>query len=305
MGYVPCYNLNRIRRDAMASERRAATEKMVGKALGEGVSLVFGPPWLRVVVVWEDEGVFRPFRGFAACVGAAPEDGRDDVVARVFIRRGEVAGGPAEPTSWWEGDILFTEQDAGRGRYDAQTRRGEVILPGASIAFAETFLRQIFLWECYRAGAVVFHSVAFRNGKGAVLSCGESGSGKSTLASLLTAAFEVYSDEMNAVDKAGRVWAFPFRGTGVTRIRYGGFPLAALCFHFPAEEARAEPISREEAMVALWRNVFLPAAAPAGVTKDIFGRVADLAAQSNLLAIGVPLDGEAVRNFFLNRFNRA
>jgi hypothetical protein len=130
--------------------------------------------------------------------------------------------------------------------------------------FFQTVLRQIFLWESYRRGGLVLHSVAFADGDDAIVSCGPSGSGKSTLAAMLRAPFTVYTDEMNVVDGNGRVWALPFRGTGVERVNGGGGLMRALTFHRPGREFKAEPLEPADAARELWASVFIPERVGAG-----------------------------------------
>jgi hypothetical protein len=205
---------------------------------------------------------------------------------------------PATPEAVREGNEFRIRREGSEGRYDLEEGRGEVRLTRLSGAFFETFLRQVFLWESYRTGGLVLHSVAFADGDDAIVSCGPSDSGKSTLARLLGRAFTVYSDEMNVVTSDGRVWGLPFRGTGVETSQAGGGRLVAATFHRPGPAFASAALSATEAARDLWPNVFVPEGADAELKLAAFERVAALAQRAPAFAVDVPLDEAATRDGF-------
>jgi len=192
-----------------------------------------------------------------------------------------------------KGNILRGKDKGGEGWYDAAEGRGEFSLTPGGGLFFQTVLRQIFLWESYRRGGLVLHSVAFADGDDAIVSSGPSGSGKSTLAGMLATRFTVYTDEINVVDSDGRVWALPFRGTGVERVNAGGGILRALTFHHPGREFKAEPLEPADVARELWPSVFIPEGAGAKLKGCAFESVAALAGRASAFVVDVPLEENA------------
>ncbi len=257
--------------------------------------LVVGPPWLRVTV---EAGAELGRRLAHSLEPGGVERARDASGPTLTVR--SAAEPPASPRAGFEleGEILRASADTGEGWYDSVAGRGVVTLTPGGGAFFETFLRQIFIWESYRRGGLVLHSVAFAESDDAVVSCGESESGKSTLAAMLRTRFAVYSDEMNVVDANGRVWALPFRGTGIERVKTGGGLLRALTFHRSGREFANALLGPADAARELWPNVFVPEGADAGLRRVAFERVADVVGRSSAFAVKVPLEeGAAVEGF--------
>jgi hypothetical protein len=223
---------------------------------------------------------------------AAEQGSGTDGPALEVIPAGEIPGSGGTGFEL-KGNILRGNDKGGEGWYDATEGRGEFSLTPGGGLFFQTVLRQIFLWESYRRGGLVVHSVAFADGDDAIVSSGPSGSGKSTLAGMLQARFTVYTDEMNVVDGNGRVWALPFRGTGVERVNGGGGLLRVLTFHRPGREFKAEPLEPAEAARGLWLSVFIPEPAGAELKGRAFERVAALAGRARAFAVDVPLEENA------------
>ncbi len=260
---------------------------------------VVGAPWLRVTVTADGDAARRLKPFFKAAGGETGAEGDGPtltVVGAEKIRPGARADFKVE------GDVYRAEAPEGEGRYYLDEGRGEVTLTPRSGPFFETFLRQIFVLESYRRGGLVLHSVAFADGDDVILSCGESESGKSTLAAMVREDFTVYSDEMNAVAADGRVWALPFRGTGVTRVTPGGGVLRILAFHRPGREFAASPLEPAAAARRLWPNIFFAEAAGAEMRKQAFERVADLAQRARAFAVTVPQEAKAAREGFSRIF---
>jgi hypothetical protein len=232
--------------------------------------------------------------------GAGASGGGEETDPLVEISTGGAPGGETGIRSRLAGDLFVMEAAAGEGRYDLAAGRGRLRLTPGFGAFFETFLRQVFLWEAYRRGGLVLHSVAFAEGDAVVLAAGPSDSGKSTLARLVRGRFVVYSDEMNVVDGEGRVWALPFRGTGIERINNGGGKLAVVAFHRPGENFTATPLSPAEAARRLGPNVFVPEAAPAELKRRVFDRLGPTVLGAAAVTVEVPLDAEATAEGFEN-----
>jgi hypothetical protein len=260
---------------------------------------VVGPPWLRVTVTADGDVARRlePFLESAGGEAGAEGDGPTLTVVGAAEKQ-EAGRDDFEP----ERDVYRAEAAEGEGWYYLSQSRGGVALTARSGPFFETFLRQIFLLESYRRGGLVLHSVAFTDGDDVILSCGESESGKSTLAAMVREHFTVYSDEMNVVAADGRVWALPFRGTGIERVKAGGGVLRILAFHHPGREFAASPIEPAAAARGLWPNVFFAEAAGAEMRRRAFERVADLAQRARALAVTVPLEAKATREGFSRIF---
>jgi hypothetical protein len=262
--------------------------------------LVVGPPWLRVAVTADGDAARRlePFLESAGGEAGAEGDGPTvTVVGAEKIRPNPRADFKLE------GDVYRAEAAEGEGWYYLSQGRGEVTLTPRSGAFFETFLRQVFLLESYRRGGLVLHSVALTDRDDVILSCGESESGKSTLAAMVREHFTVYSDEMNVVAADGRVWALPFRGTGIERVQAGGGVLRILVFHRPGREFGASPLEPAAAARELWPNVFFAEAAGAEMRKQAFERVADLAQRARAFVVTLPLEAKATREGFSKMFD--
>jgi hypothetical protein len=265
------------------------------------VIFVVGPPWLRLTVKAEGD-LARRLAPFFETAGAErpAEEGTPGVT--LVVTEGRSEDGDREFKL--EGDVYRADAPEGQGRYYLAEGRGDVALTPRSGPYFETFLRQVFLLESYRRGALPLHSVAFAEGDSALASCGVSESGKSTLAGLLRERFTVYSDEMNAVAEDGRVWALPFRGTGVERVAVGGGVLRALTFHRPGASFAADPLAPADTARALWPNVFVPEGAAALVREPAFARVADLADRTPAFSVSIPLakdvTGEGFRDLLKN-----
>jgi hypothetical protein len=265
--------------------------------------LIVGPPWLRVTVTADGDVAQRLEPFLESAGGETGAEGNGPTLKVVGAEKIPAATGGADFKL--EGDVYGADGADGKGRYYLNEGRGEVTLTPRSGPFFETFLRQIFLLESYRRGGLVLHSVAFAEGDAVILSCGESGSGKSTLAATVRERFTVYSDEMNVVGRGGRVWALPFRGTGVERVKAGGGVLRILAFHRPGREFGASPIEPAAAVRELWSNVFFAEAADAEMRKRAFERVADLAQRARAYAVTVPREAKATRGGFSEMFNEA
>lgn len=261
---------------------------------------VVGPPWLRVTVTADGDVARRlePFLESAGGETGAVDDGPTLTVVGAEKMRVGTGGIDFD----LEGDVYRADGAEGKGWYNLNEGRGEVFLTPRSGAFFETFLRQVFLLETSRRGGLALHSVAFASGDAVIVSCGESESGKSTLAAMVRERFTVYSDEMNVVAADGRVWALPFRGTGVTRVIAGGGLLRILTFHRPGREFAAAPLEPEEAARELWPNVFFAEAADAEMRRQAFERVADLAQRARAFAVTVPREPKAVCEGFSKIF---
>jgi len=264
------------------------------------MKITVGPPWLRVVIRCEEEELSRRLEASWGRAGGAATAEEDGLVLLVSSGAGAAEGRGAGYE--WGKSIYRGWHDGGVGEYDSVRRRGWVVIQAAGISFCETFLRQVFLLECYRRGALAFHAAAAGRGEDAVMSCGPSGSGKSTLARLLAGSFEVYSDEIIAVADGATVWGLPFRGTGVDEVRAGGGRLAVVTVHRPGKEFGAERLSPEAAARALWANVFVPAAADAQLRAQAFRDVADLVVAVPVFEVTVPLDEEAAAAGFRRLF---
>jgi hypothetical protein len=259
------------------------------------VIFAVGPPWLRLSVKIEGDLV-RRLKPFFDTAGGEPAS--EDAAPGLTVAEAEEIPGSERREFRLEGDVYRADAPEGRGRYNLTERRGDVVLTPRSGPYFETFLRQIFLLESYRRGGLVLHSVAFAEGRDAIVSCGVSESGKSTLAGLLRERFTVYSDEMNVVAGDGRVWSLPFRGTGVERLNAGGGLLRSLTFHRPGEGFTAELLKPAETVRELWPNVFVPEGADALVRELAFGRTADVAGQTRAFEVTVPLEeGAACEGF--------
>jgi hypothetical protein len=259
------------------------------------VNFVVGPPWLRVTVRVEGDLV-RRLEPFFETAGGERGPGPDGPTVTVASREG--ASGDARTVFELQGDVYRAEAGVGAGSYDLAENRGEILLSRRSGPFFETFLRQIFIWESYRRGGLVLHSVAFAEGDDVVVSCGVSESGKSTLAEMLQGYFTVYSDEMNVIGADGRVWPLPFRGSGVERVQGGGGLLRVLAFHRPGPEFTAKRLEPGDAARALWPNVFVPEGADAGVEENALVRTADMLARADAFAVTVPLEGSTTYDGF-------
>ena len=255
------------------------------------MKLVVGPPWLRVTVKAGDAALARRLAHQLGHAGA--EQGPETEGPTLEVLPAAEISGSARAGLELKGNTFRGKDKGGEGWYDAAEGRGEFSLTPGGGLFFQTVLRQIFLWESYRKGGVVLHSVAFADGDDAIVSCGPSGSGKSTLAGMLGTRFTVYTDEMNVVDGNGRVWALPFRGTGVERVNGGGGVLRALTFHRPGREFKAEPLEPADAARELWRSVFIPEPAGAEIKGRAFERVAALAGRASAFVVDVPLEENA------------
>jgi hypothetical protein len=260
------------------------------------VKLAVGPPWLRVTVTVRDAGLARRIAANLAQAGAEEVAENGARVVTVEAAAEEVA--TVVPEAARDGNKFRCRREGSEGWYDFETGRGEVVLTRLSGAFFETFLRQVFMWESYRGGGLVLHSVAFADGDDAIVSSGPSDSGKSTLARMVRPDFAVYSDEMNVVSSDGRVWGLPFRGTGVEKPAAGGGRLAALAFHRAGDAFASAALSATEAARNLWPNVFVPERADAKLRLAAFEGVAALAQRAPAYAVDVPLDGAATRDGF-------
>lgn len=264
------------------------------------MKLAVGPPWLRVTVTARDAELARRMAAHLAQAGA--EETPEATGRVVTVEAAADEDGPAMLESVREGNVFRIRCEGNEGRYDFAAGRGEVRLAPRSGAFFETFLRQIFLWESYRTGGLVLHSVAFADGDDAIVSSGPSESGKSTLARLLGPAFPVYSDEMNVVASDGRVWGLPFRGTGVERPTAGGGRLVAMTFHRPGAAFASAAVDAAETARNLWPNVFVPEGADAELKLAAFERAAALVQRAPAFVVDVPLDEAATREGFSNVF---
>jgi hypothetical protein len=260
------------------------------------MKLVVGPPWLRVTVKAGDDGLARRLEHQLAHAGA--ERGPEAEGPTLEVMPAAEPSGSARAGFELKGNILRGKDKGGQGWYDAAEGRGEFSLTPGGGLFFQTVLRQIFLWESYRRGGLVLHSVAFADGDDAIVSCGPSGSGKSTLAGMLRARFTVYTDEMNVVDGNGWVWALPFRGTGVERVNAGGGLLRALTFHRPGREFKAEPLEPAGVARELWASVFIPEPAGSEIKGRAFERVATLAGRARAFVVDVPLEENAAGSGF-------
>ncbi|UCH77818.1 MAG: hypothetical protein JSU81_08835 [Candidatus Coatesbacteria bacterium] len=258
---------------------------------------VVGPRWLRVRVRTEEEVWGGKLAPFFESAGASA--GGEGAGPRLEIGTGEAPEEATEVRSRLAGDVFVMEGPAGEGRYDLATGSGRLNLTPRCGAFFETFLRQVFLWETYRRGGLVLHSVAFAEGDAVVLAAGPSDSGKSTLARLVRNRFVAYSDEMNVVDGEGRVWGLPFRGTGVERVHSGGGKLAVVAFHRPGEKFAAAPLRPAEAARRLGPNVFVPEAAAAELQRRAFERLGTTVLNAAALTVEVPLDAGATTEGFV------
>jgi hypothetical protein len=261
---------------------------------------VVGPPWLRVTVTADGAVAERlePFLESAGGETGAEGDGPTLTVGGAEEMPATAGGADFK----LEGNVYRAEAPEGKGRYHLNEGRGELELTPRSGPFFETFLRQIFLLESFRRGGLALHSVAFANGDAVIVSCGESESGKSTLAAMVRERFPVYSDEMNVVGREGRVWALPFRGTGIERVKAGGGVLRILAFHRPGRKFAASPLEPAAAARELWPNVFLAEAAAAEMRKQAFERVADLAQRARAFAVTVPREPKAACEGFSKIF---
>lgn len=260
------------------------------------MKLAVGPPWLRVTVTARDADLGRRIAANLAQAGA---EETTEASGRVINVEATAEGGaPAPAGAAREGNEFRIRREGSEGWYDLVEGRGEVRITRLSGAFFETFLRQVFLWESYRTGGLVLHSVAFAAGDDAIVSSGPSDSGKSTLARMLRPDFAVYSDEMNVAATDGRVWGLPFRGTGVERPAAGGGRLAALAFHRPGAAFTSEALNAAEAARNLWPNVFVPEGADAELRLAAFEGVAVLAQSAPAYTVDVPLDEAATRDGF-------
>jgi len=266
------------------------------------MKLLVGPGWLPVVLAAADENLIRLYHGILDFGGTARDPGTGgfgtatpyfDVLPAAADFEGRDEGYE------WEGGRYHKLGLYGEGWYDPSSRRGEIRLTPMGAAFLETFVRQVFILECYRRGAVVFHSVAFaRDGK-AIVSCGVSGSGKSTLAAMVAGDFAAYSDEMNVVTAEGEVWGAPFRGMSLARVGEGGGKLAAFAFHRPGPAFHAERLTPGRAAAELARNCFVYELAAAAVKERAFATIAAWAAgAAAAFEITVPLDAPQVRRGF-------
>ena len=262
------------------------------------MNLAVGPPWLRVTVTARDADLARKMAAQLAQAGAEETPEATGRVVTVEAAAEEVA--PAMPEAVREGNVFRIRREGSEGRYDFVAGRGEVRLTRLSGAFFETFLRQVFMWESYRMGGLVLHSVAFADGDDAIVSSGPSESGKSTLARMLGPAFTVYSDEMNVVGSDGRVWGLPFRGTGVERPTAGGGRLAAMTFHRPGAAFASAAVDAAETARNLWPNVFVPEGADAELKSAAFERAAALAQRAPAFVVDFPLYEAATREGFGN-----
>ncbi len=261
---------------------------------------VVGPPWLRVTVT-ADGDVARRLEPFLKNAGGEPgAEGDGPTLTVVGAEKIPADAGGADFKL--EGDVYRVDGAEGKGWYYLNEGRGELVLTPRSGPFFETFLRQIFLLDSYRRGGLALHSVAFAEGNAVIVSCGESESGKSTLAAMVRERFTVYSDEMNAVGSDGRVWALPFRGTGVERVKAGGGLLRILAFHRPGREFAASPLEPAEIARELWPNVFFAEAAGADMRRQAFERVADLAQRARAFAVTVPREPKAAGEGFGRMF---
>jgi len=260
------------------------------------MKLVVGPPWLRVTVKAGGAALARMLAHQLGHAGAERGPEADGIMLEV-LPAAEISGS-ARAGFELKGSILRGNDKGGEGWYDGAEGRGEFSLTPKGGLFFQTVLRQIFLWESYRRGGVVLHSVAFADGDDAIVSCGPSRSGKSTLAGMLRAYFNVYTDEMNVVDGNGRVWALPFVGTGVERVNAGGGLLRALTFHRPGREFKAEPLEPADVARELWRSVFVPEPANAETKGRAFECVATLAGRASAFVVDVPLEENAAGGGF-------
>ncbi len=266
------------------------------------MKFVVGPSWLRVAVTFDDDAFARSLTPLFEKIGANGEDGDAGPGLRVKSLSDEPAAGEVEASFRLEDEVLRGVGAYGRGYYDLGEKSGEISVTPYGATFFETFLRQLFLWETHRQGAVALHGVALGHGDDAVLSCGPSGSGKSTLAKMLGKRYTVYSDEANVVDAAGRVWALPIHGSAAATVNAGGGRLRAITIHRPGKEFSANRLDAAAAARALWQNVFVPAAAPGAVRARTFERLADAAANVAVFAVAVPLDERASAAGFAKLF---
>ncbi|NIT36186.1 MAG: hypothetical protein GTN49_06765 [candidate division Zixibacteria bacterium] len=255
------------------------------------MKFVVGPPWLRVTVKAGDAALARRLAHQLGHAGA--EQGAEAEGPTLEVLPAADISGSGGVGFELKGNIFRGKDKGGEGWYDAAEGKGEFSLTPGGGLFFQTVLRQIFFWESYRKGGVVLHSVAFADGDDVIVSCGPSGSGKSTLAGVLRTRFTVYTDDMNVVDGDGRVWALPFRGTGVERVNAGGGLLRALAFHRPGREFKAEPLEPADAARELWPSVFIPEPAGAKLKGCTFERVAALVGRAAAFVVDVPLEENA------------
>lgn len=265
------------------------------------MKLLVGPAWLPVALAADDDNLIQLYQGILDFGGTARENvtGGFESTTPSFVVLPAGAGfkGRDEKYDWVEGRYCKLGL-YGEGWYDPSSRHGEIRLTPTGAAFLETFVRQVFIMECYRRGAVVFHGVAFgRDGK-AVVSCGPSGSGKTTLAALVAENFDVYSDEMNVVTAEGEVWGAPFRGMSLARVGEGGGRLAAFTFHRPGAAFEARRLAPEQAAGALARNCFVYELAGADVKEKTFATIADWAGAAACFDVTIPLDPARVGRGF-------
>jgi hypothetical protein len=264
------------------------------------MKLLVGPGWLPVALAADDEKLIHLYRGVLDFGGTAREPaGEIGGMTPSFDVMPVPAGFEGRDGKYeWEGGRYHKLGLYGEGWYDLSSRRGEISLTPMGAAFLETFVRQVFIMECYRRGAVVFHGVAFGRDGRAVVSCGLSGSGKSTLAALVAEDFAVYSDEMNVVTAEGDVWGAPFRGMSLARVKEGGARLAAFTFHRPGAAFHAESLAAGRAVGELARNCFVYELAAADVKERTFAAVTAWATRGDVYDVTVPLDGPQVRRGF-------
>jgi hypothetical protein len=99
------------------------------------------------------------------------------------------------------------------GEVDWAARQGILVM--RSEGDPENFLRVLYAWRCFEAGALLLHaSGVIRHGRGYVF-FGPSGSGKTTV-TRLSQDHTILSDDLVIIKKQGerfRVYGVPFRGT--------------------------------------------------------------------------------------------
>jgi hypothetical protein len=262
--------------------------------------LLWGPPWFGVAVQIDEAGRAGGLQRYLERAGGREAEGGGE--AEVVVTFGEVR--EAKEEFKLRRGILEAAGKYGRGKFDFGSARGEVTISDLGALFLDNFLKQLFVWESYRRGGVVFHSVGFGAGGDAVLSCGPSESGKSTLAKMLAAGFQVFSDEANAVFEDGKVSALPFVGAGMGTARYDDCSLRAITFHHRGTAFGCSCIPPAEAAHGLSRNIFVPAAADGVIKEKALSRIAKLAALVAAFDVTVPLEERPVVEGFRELLRR-
>lgn len=126
---------------------------------------------------------------------------------------------PYHPSHVWQ---IRSMMRGGRLEFQSHLESGEVDWPARQGSLVmrpqgdpENFLRVVYAWRCFEAGALLLHaSGILRNDRGYVF-FGPSGSGKTTITQL-SPAHTILSDDLVIIaahDARWRVYGVPFRGT--------------------------------------------------------------------------------------------